>query len=430
VKLAVFVSYLKACRFVPIVVALVWYVVYLAAQIATNVWLSLWSNDVPTNNGTTQDTALRDLRLGVYGGLGIAQACGVFGMAFATAMACVSSSRVLHADLLSSVLTAPMSFFDTTPLGRIVNRLSRDVDTVDVNIPLTMRIWLGTFSGVFTTICVIAYTTPIFLVVVLPLGLLYYFIQRFYISTSRQLRRIDSVIRSPIYVHFSETITGISSIRAYRQQNRFVDKSDLLTDRNQMANYAIITSNRWMGLWLEFIGNLIVFFSGLFAVLQRDSINAGMVGLSVSYALQVTGALNMFVRMTSDMETYIVSVERIKEYVDCPQEAASVVANGVAIGWPDAGRVQFINYSTRYRPNLDLVLRDINCDISPQEKIGIVGRTGAGKSSLTLALFRIIEATSGSIVIDGVNIGNIGLRDLRSKLTIIPQVSHCWSSPF
>jgi multidrug resistance-associated protein (MRP) len=422
VKLAVFTSYLKACRLIPIVAALLWYVVYLATQIGTNIWLSIWSSDGPIENGTTQDTSLRDLRLGVYGGLGIGQALGVFGMAFSTAIACVSSSRVLHADLLASVLRAPMSFFDTTPLGRIVNRLSRDVDTIDVNIPMTMRIWLGTFSGVFTTIFVIAYTTPIFLTVVVPLGLFYYFIQRFYICTSRQLRRIDSVIRSPIYVHFSETVTGVSSIRAYHQQQRFVNKSDLLTDRNQMVNYAVISSNRWMGLWLESIGNLIVFFSGLFAVIQRDSINAGMVGLSVSYALQVTGALNMFVRMTSDMETYIVSVERIKEYVDCPKEAAPVVTDLVpSADWPTAGHVEFINFSVRYRPNLDLVLRDVSCDISPGEKVGIVGRTGAGKSSLTLGLFRIIEAASGSVVIDGVNIANIGLHQLRSKLTIIPQ---------
>jgi len=157
-------------------------------------------------------------------------------------------------------------------------------------------------------------------------------------------------------------------------------------------------------------------------VVEKDNINPGLAGLSVSYALQVTGALNMVVRMTSDLETYVVSVERILEYADCPKEAPPIVENNrPSRSWPDSGAVEFVDYSTRYRPGLDLVIKGIDCSVNPGEKVGIVGRTGAGKSSLTLALFRIIESAMGRINIDNINISNIGLKDLRSKLTIIPQ---------
>ena len=172
------------------------------------------------------------------------------------------------------------------------------------------------------------------------------------------------------------------------------------------------------------IGTLITFFASLFAVLARNSIDAGLVGMSVSYAMQVTQTLNWLVRMTSDVETNIVAVERIKEYSETPQEAAWVNESKPrpSSDWPQAGRVQFNNYQTRYRPGLDLVLKGIDADIAGGEKIGIVGRTGAGKSSLTLALFRIIESAAGDITLDGIKISDSGLHDLRSKITIIPQV--------
>eukprot|EP00914_Ancora_sagittata_P000414 GHVO01001132.1.p1 GENE.GHVO01001132.1~~GHVO01001132.1.p1 ORF type:complete len:558 (+),score=36.54 GHVO01001132.1:161-1834(+) len=400
---------------------MMWYFIYLATQTGSNIWLSVWSNDPPSVNGT-QDTKLRDLRLGVYGGLGLLQAIGVVGQSFSAAIGCIGASRVLHSNLLNNVLRAPMYFFDTTPLGRIVNRFARDMDVVDVNIPITLRIWLGTFSGVVSTLFVISYSTPIFLVVVVPLGIFYYFVQRFYIASSRQMRRIDSILRSPIYTHFEASLTGVSSIRAYGQSNRFVQQSDYLLDKNQMAYYPYFVSNRWLSFWLETVGNLIVLFAAIFATIEKDHITAGLAGLSVSYALQVTGALNMVVRMTSDMETYIVGVERINEYANCPKEAPErVFMDRNLTDWPEQGQVELKNYSTRYRQGLDLVLRDVSVIINPMEKAGIVGRTGAGKSSLTLALFRILEASGGDIMIDGLNIGHLGLTDLRSKLTIIPQ---------
>ncbi|KAL4228774.1 Multidrug resistance-associated protein 1 [Mactra antiquata] len=185
--------------------------------------------------------------------------------------------------------------------------------------------------------------------------------------------------------------------------------------------FAGIASNRWLGFRLEFLGNLIVFAAAIFAVVTPDN-TGGKVGLSISYALQVTSALNFLVRNTSDVETNVVSVERIKEYSEEPTEAEWINSfRRPPKDWPDYGNVRFNNYSTRYRNGLDLVLRGISCDIRGGERVGIVGRTGAGKSSLTVALFRLIESAGGSIVIDGHKISDMGLHDLRGKLTILPQ---------
>ncbi|KAG8537537.1 hypothetical protein GDO81_024357, partial [Engystomops pustulosus] len=246
--------------------------------------------------------------------------------------------------------------------------------------------------------------------------------QRFYVATSRQLKRLESVSRSPIYSHFSETITGASIIRAYGRQNSFVLLSDHKVDENQKSYYPGIASNRWLGIRVEFVGNCVVLFAALFAVIGRESLSPGLVGLSVSYALQVTMSLNWMVRMTSDLETNIVAVERVKEYSETETEAPWTIEDKMPPeDWPSKGEVELLNYSVRYRPGLDLVLKNLSLSVKGGEKVGIVGRTGAGKSSMTLCLFRILEAAEGIIKIDGINISEIGLHNLRSMLTIIPQ---------
>lgn len=194
-------------------------------------------------------------------------------------------------------------------------------------------------------------------------------------------------------------------------------------DFNQVCYSPSIIANRWLAVRLEMVGNLIILFAALFAVLDRTNADEGTVGLSVSYALQVTQTLNWLVRMTSDVETNIVAVERIKEYGETEQEAPWENPNvTVPANWPESGTVEFQNFSVRYRENLDLVLRGISFSVKGGEKVGIVGRTGAGKSSLTLSLFRIIEASGkGQILIDGQDVSKLGLHTLRSRLTIIPQ---------
>lgn len=313
-----------------------------------------------------------------------------------------------------------MAFFDTTPLGRIINRFSKDTDVIDAFLPSVMRNWIWMFFSVVAIFIVISISTPLFMTVALPVIIVYYFVQKFYVATSRQLKRIESTTRSPIYSHFSETVSGQSTIRAYNEQRRFTVESEMKVDHNQSISYQSICANRWLGVRLEIVGSFVVLAASLFAVIARTDIEEATVGLSITYALQISSLMSFFVRMTTEVETNIVAVERVEEYSERPQEAEWKTVK-MDPAWPKAGVVEFKNFQVRYREGLDLVLRGINFLAKSQEKIGIVGRTGAGKSSLTLALFRLIEAAGGQIIIDGVDIAKIGLHSLRSRLTIIPQ---------
>ncbi|KFQ15007.1 Canalicular multispecific organic anion transporter 2, partial [Leptosomus discolor] len=418
VKLTVFWQYVKAVSPVISLVICFLYCCQNAAAIGANVWLSDWTNE-PVINGTQHNTAMR---IGVYAALGLLQGLIVLICSFTLAMGGINAARTLHAALLENKFHTPQSFYDTTPTGRIINRFSKDIYVIDEVIPPTILMFLGTFFTSLSTMIVIIASTPLFAVVIVPLAILYFFVQRFYVATSRQLKRLESVSRSPIYSHFSETVSGASVIRAYGRVKSFIDISDLKMDENQKSCYPGIVSNRWLGIRVEFVGNCIVLFAALFAVVGKNSLNAGLVGLSVSYALQVTLSLNWMVRMTSELETNIVAVERIKEYSETETEAPWIIeGKSPPEDWPSKGELEFVNYSVRYRKGLDLVLKGLNLQVHGGEKIGIVGRTGAGKSSMTLCLFRILEAVKGEIKIDGVKISEIGLHDLRSRLTIIPQ---------
>ncbi|XP_071638104.1 multidrug resistance-associated protein 1 isoform X1 [Temnothorax longispinosus] len=421
VKWKVYSHYLKSIGWFLSISTIVMNAVFQSFSIGSSVWLSVWSNDNSVRNDTL-DTAKRDMYLGVYGALGFGQGVTVFAMALFLAKGTVVASRRIFESTLQLVLHNPMSFFDRTPTGRILSRLGKDIDVIDNILPVILRTWITCLFSVIATLVVISYSTPIFVVVILPIGAIYYFIQRFYVATSRQLKRLESVSRSPIYSHFSESVTGAQIIRAYGVQEQFIHESENKVDFNQVCYFPSIIANRWLAVRLEMVGNLIIFFAALFAVLSRNTMSSGLVGLSVSYALQITQTLNWLVRMTSDVETNIVAVERIKEYGETAQEAPwKNTEYTPPKEWPKHGRVDFKNFKVRYREGLDLVLNGLTFSVLGGEKIGIVGRTGAGKSSLTLSLFRIIEAAHGKILIDDIDISKLGLHDLRSRLTIIPQ---------
>ncbi|XP_073949376.1 multidrug-Resistance like Protein 1 isoform X4 [Choristoneura fumiferana] len=420
VKWSVYKHYLMSVGVMASVITVVMNMVLQVFQVGSNYWLARWSNDDRMLVNNTVNTELRDLYLGVYGGLGVGQALTSYFTDLIPALACLGAARFVHADLLDNVLKAPLQFFEVTPLGRILARFSKDVDVVDEDLPTEATDVLYCVFEVLGTLVVISVSTPIFLTVILPVGILYYIIQRFYVSTSRQLKRLESVSRSPIYSHFGESITGASTIRAYGVAQRFVEESERGVDHNQSCYYPSCIANRWLAVRLETIGNFIIFFAALFAVLGRDSVDPGIVGLSVSYALQITQTLNWLVRMTSEVETNIVAVERIKEYAETDQEAVWTVANGPGSTWPETGALQLEGLTLGYRAG-EPALRGVTCAVAPRDKLGIVGRTGAGKSTLTLGLFRIVEAMSGKIMIDGIDIATIGLHQLRSRITIIPQ---------
>lgn len=347
---------------------------------------------------------------------GLTSVCGTI----LFAVGALRAARNLQRGLLRNVMRLPMSFFDTTPLGRVMNRFSKDTDVIDAVLPQMMRNMLWMATSVIAIFVVISIATPYFAIFIIPILIIYYFVQKFFIATSRQLKRLESTTRSPIYSHFSESITGQSVIRAYKEQKRFIAESEEKVDSNQAISYLGICANRWLGVRLEILGAFVVLAASLFAVFSRDTIEAAIVGLSITYALQTSSLMNFFVRITTEVETNIVAVERVEEYSEVQQEAPWKTFE-VDPEWPNNGVVEFVNFQLRYREGLDLVLKGINFTAMSREKIGIVGRTGAGKSSLTLALFRIIESAGGKIIIDNIDISKIGLHSLRSRLTIIPQ---------
>ena len=338
----------------------------------------------------------------------------------------IEASRKLHEKMANAIFHSPMNFFETTPAGRILNRFSSDIYRIDEVISRSFSFLFSNLLRAFSAILLISATTPTFTAMIVPLSIVYLYYQRYYLRTSRELKRLDSTTRSPIYGHFQETLAGLATIRAYRAEKRFVRENQSQVDVNMRAYFPSVSANRWLAVRLEFIGSLIILAAaGLatVAVTTGRGLSAGMAGLSLSYALMITQALNFIVRQTVEVETNIVSVERVLEYARLPSEAPDIVPDNrlTSSGWPAHGAVSFQNYSARYRPELDPALRNVDVDIRPREKIGVVGRTGAGKSTLTLALFRIIEPASGAIVIDDVNTSTIGLYDLRRRLAIIPQ---------
>ena len=392
-----------------------------AINIYSSLWLSYWADDALFPE-RANNTSLRDTRMIVYGVLGVAESILILIGNLIAFLGTLRASGILHNVMLDSILHAPMSFFDTTPLGRVQNRFTKDIDALDTSIRMTIRSFLNSLYKTIVTLIVISLQTPLFLVLAIPLSIIYYVVQRYYIASSRQLKRIEATSRSPIYTHFSETVTGSSCIRAYGVVDTFILECETRVDKNAQSYLLSSAASRWLGVRLEFVGNLIVFASALFAVTELGTSNPALAGLTISYALTVTSTLNLMVRGSVDLENNLVSAERCIEYTRVPSESAWYnEATKPNKSWPDNGVIQFDNYSTRYRQGLDLVLRRVSFQSKPCEKIGIVGRTGAGKSSLTLSLFRLIEPTNGSIIIDNLDITRLGLQDLRSRLTIIPQ---------
>ncbi|KAK5459740.1 ATP-binding cassette glutathione S-conjugate transporter ycf1 [Exophiala xenobiotica] len=411
VKWSVYTSYAKESNLVAVCFYFLALLAAQTAQVGGSFWLKRWS-EINESFGANPS-------VGKY--IGIYFAFGIGG----SALVVFQASRKLHDRMAYAIFRSPMSFFDTTPVGRVLNRFSSDIYRVDEVIARTFNMLFVNTSRALFTIGVIAASTPIFLVLVVPLGAVYIIYQRYYLRTSRELKRLDSVSRSPIYAHFQESLGGVSTIRAYRQQKRFTIENEWRMDANLRAYFPSISANRWLAVRLEFLGSVIILAAAIFAIISVTTgggLSAGMVGLAMSYALQITQSLNWIVRQTVEVETNIVSVERVLEYANLPSEAPDVMFKSrPSIGWPAHGQITFKDYSTRYREGLDPVLKDINLSIKAREKIGVVGRTGAGKSSLTLALFRIIEPISGHISIDGLNTSTIGLLDLRRRLAIIPQ---------
>ncbi|KAJ4303081.1 ATP-binding cassette glutathione S-conjugate transporter ycf1 [Kalmusia sp. IMI 367209] len=422
VKWSVYGEYAKVSNLTAVGFYLALLIGAQTASIGGSVWLKNWS-EVNQKYGGNPNVGKY---IGIYFAFGVGSAAlSVVQTLILWIFCSIEASRKLHERMAFAIFRSPMNFFETTPAGRILNRFSSDVYRVDEVLARTFNMLFVNSARACFTLVIVSVTTPGFIALIVPLGALYLYIQRYYLRTSRELKRLDSISRSPIYAHFQESLSGMSTIRAYHQQKRFELENEWRVDANLRAYFPSISANRWLAVRLEFIGSVIILASAGFAIISvasNSGLSAGMVGLAMSYALQITQSLNWIVRQTVEVETNIVSVERVLEYAALPSEAPEIISkNRPPISWPSRGAVSFHNYSTRYRPGLDLVLKNINIDIKPHEKIGVVGRTGAGKSSLTMALFRIIEPAEGNVSIDNLNTSTIGLLDLRRRLAIIPQ---------
>jgi ABC-type multidrug transport system fused ATPase/permease subunit len=338
----------------------------------------------------------------------------------------LAASRRIHQRLMESVTHARFRFFDSTPLGQLMNRFSKDIESVDQEIaPVAVGV-VHCLASIITIVVLISVITPGFLIAGVFITILYAFIGKFYINSSRDLKRLESVNRSPLYQQFGETLSGMTTIRAYGDERRFIRENLNRINTQHRPFIYLWAANRWLAFRVDVVGAMVSFFAGIFVVRSVGSIDAGAAGLAMTYAVTFTENVLWFVRLYSANEQNMNSVERIKEYLDADQEAAPIVLdNRPPVNWPSKGSVEFIGYSTRYRMDLDLVLKKITFKILPGEKVGVVGRTGAGKSSLALALFRALEAEEGKILIDDVDIGLIGLQDLRENIVMVPQGKLC-----
>ncbi|KAJ6662481.1 hypothetical protein lerEdw1_011895 [Lerista edwardsae] len=420
-KMSVVLNYLQAFGWLWMWLTIAAYLGQNVIAIGQNVWLSMWTTEAKQIKDITDWKHLRNHKLGIYGLLGFIQGLLVCCGAYVLTRGSLCASRALHRQMLDNVLRLPLQYFERNPVGQIINRFTKDMFIVDIRFHYYLRTWLNCTLDVIGTILVVVFASPLFILVVIPLGYLYFTIQRYYISSSRQIRRLNGASHTPIISHFSETLLGVSTIRAFGHQERFIKQNKDVINENLVCFYNNVISNRWLAVRLEFLGNVMVFCAALLALFAGKKVDSATVGLSISYALNITQSLNFWVRKACEIETNSISIERICEYTKIDKEAPWILSKRPTVGWPNEGVIQFVSYKVRYRPDLELALQDVSFQTHREEKIGIVGRTGAGKSTLTSGLFRIIERAGGKIIIDGIDISTLGLHDLRGNLNIIPQ---------
>eukprot|EP00750_Incisomonas_marina_P008481 INCI15489.3.p1 GENE.INCI15489.3~~INCI15489.3.p1 ORF type:complete len:1480 (-),score=235.88 INCI15489.3:489-4928(-) len=447
-------------------------------RILSDLWLLLWLEDGVNSgeglnlwemNGSIAAEAARTVNetgyfpqtyyYAVYVCVAIALALmAILQMSFAHCLM-LRAGSALHDRVFRVVLRGTMAFFDTNPTGRILNKFGADMDQIDVQLPESLESVLTMMFFTLVTLVVISVVLPWFLVALAIVLIGYGALTMVFRKSVRQFKRMNAIAKSPLYTHVQNTVTGLATIAAYRRQDEYLYVFGLLADRAARAFFGFNAVSRWFGYRLDFLTTIIITSTALICILSPN-MPAASAGLVITYALQTGGTTQYLTRLISEAEAYLTSVERLTQFeVSTPMEksingdgdtngssvegSAVIPAKALPLGpkqrivaeweaeearkidgWPSQdspGAIEFNCYSTRYRDGLPLVLKNVSFSVASGESVGIVGRTGSGKSSLTMALYRIIEGVEGSINIDGKNISQVPLHQLRSHLAIIPQ---------
>ncbi|XP_050223929.1 ABC transporter C family member 10-like [Mercurialis annua] len=390
------------------------HITFVIGQISQNSWMAA--------NVDKPDVSTLRLIV-VYLIIGAASTVFLFMRSISTVMLGLQSSTSLFSQLLNSLFRSPMSFYDSTPLGRILSRVSSDLSIVDLDVPFGLVFALGATTNAYANLGVLAVVTWQVLFVSIPMIYLAIRLQRYYFASAKELMRINGTTKSFVANHVAESVAGAMTIRAFEEEERFFAENLELIDTNASPFFHSFAANEWLIQRLETLSATVLASAALCMVLlPPGTFSPGLIGMALSYGLSLNMSLVFSIQNQCTIANYIISVERLNQYMHIPSEAPEVIEdNRPPPDWPTVGKVEICDLQIRYRPDAPLVLRGISCTFQGGHKIGIVGRTGSGKTTLIGALFRLVEPTGGKIIVDGIDISGIGLHDLRSRFGIIPQ---------
>uniref|UniRef100_K3X0D6 Uncharacterized protein n=1 Tax=Globisporangium ultimum (strain ATCC 200006 / CBS 805.95 / DAOM BR144) TaxID=431595 RepID=K3X0D6_GLOUD len=445
IALRVYFQYVAACGVVLSVGALALLFATQVSSLSTDLWLTKWTGAATSSASAADSSSSLTFYLSVYAYLSFTTIALGFCGDLACRFAGLSASKSIHYKLLRHMIKGTMRFFNTTPVGRILNRFSNDMNTIVAlfsptwsmyadqklnNSIVALTTMLLSLLSMLVVQCVSA---PVLLVLLLPVFICYLSYQTFYAKSCRELQRLDNISKSPIYAHFTQTLNGLATIRAFKMVATSQHDQATRINGNTRAFLSLNLINRWLGVRLEFLGALLTFAVAFFVSHDHLELSSAMAGLLLSYSQTMTSLLNWIVRNNIDMENMMNSVERTEEY--CRVDTEPLVLEDARDDesptrsqllqtrpqWPEQGNIVFSNVVVQYHPQARAVLHGVSFSIRGGEKVGICGRTGAGKSSLLLALFRLLPCANGRIQIDGVNVADLDLHDLRARMAIIPQ---------
>ncbi|XP_071784244.1 ATP-binding cassette sub-family C member 9-like [Asterias amurensis] len=422
VSFKVYAYFLHAMGYRALALIIATYLMRESLKMCANFWLTSWSSA----GQQSKESGLNEESVTMYYLIGYAAI--VVGCILASVIAGASlvyslfiAAQHLHDGMLHNIIKAPMRFFDTTPVGRILVRFSFDTAVIDRGIIDTADNLLFYFLSCFSALVISTVAMPMFFIAFLPICLCYFFLQKYFIETGRELKRLESISKSPILSHVNETLDGLATIRAFRAERRFLDILQERVTTNTKVYAYLWCTYRWITVRMDILGSLMVLVTGVCTTYSAlyNGLDPSLAALAITYVLKASSQVNLLIRRATDMEIQMNAVERVKHYTSIPNEL--YLGTKPPSDWPWKGHVTFNNVSLRYAKDLQLVVQGVNVELRPGEKVALCGQTGSGKTSLALSLFRILDICQGEILIDGVDITTVPVEHLRRALSIIPQ---------